>query len=349
MCSAMTSRCAIRSPLWAAPSRRSLRSASHSALSITGPAWTPPNPGLSTGLSANRCAQVQPSLDSPAARKQTLGMRMFQFLITLIVVLLTATPARADFDAGMAAYEQGDFNNAMTEWLPLAEAGDAEAQYRVGRLYGFGEGIEEDKSEALSWYRLAANQDHPIATYNLGVFYEHGYGISSDKQVAFEYFRKAAELGDITSASIVGGAHWLGKGVPEDKEEAVRWLRIAAEGGHDIAQNNLGIAYTSGEGVAKDEQKAVYWFRRSAEQGYEDAQGALGVRYKFGEGVEKDLVEAYKWHLLSHRPGNWRSYYSLATGWFMTTAAQREEATRLADGLGLQLDPGTLDAAENPA
>ena len=77
-----------------------------------------------------------------------------RFLIPVLCLLLAtfSVPARADFDAGMAAYERGDFTTAMTEWRPLAEAGDPEAQYRVGGLYVFGEGTRRDYEIGVDWF-----------------------------------------------------------------------------------------------------------------------------------------------------------------------------------------------------
>jgi TPR repeat protein len=82
-----------------------------------------------------------------------------------VLWLLTSVAARADFDVGMAAYERGDFTTAMTEWLPTADPGDAEAQFQVGVLYSYGDGIEEDDAKTLYWYRKASKQGHPGATY----------------------------------------------------------------------------------------------------------------------------------------------------------------------------------------
>ena len=81
-------------------------------------------------------------------------MRKLAILIPVLWLLTASvTPARADFDAGMAAYERGDFEAAFTELLPLAEAGDPVAQYRIGALYSHGEGVEKDDAKTLYWYR----------------------------------------------------------------------------------------------------------------------------------------------------------------------------------------------------
>lgn len=71
--------------------------------------------------------------------------------------------ARADVEDGIAAYEAGNYEDAMAQWRPLAEAGDAVAQYWLGRLFERGEGVPASLARAAMWYRLAASQNHAEA------------------------------------------------------------------------------------------------------------------------------------------------------------------------------------------
>jgi len=80
------------------------------------------------------------------------------------VVVLVAAPACTDFkagediQAGVDAYEKGDYATALKEWRPLAERGHAGSQVLLGGMYARGEGVPKDHTEALRWYRLAAAQ-----------------------------------------------------------------------------------------------------------------------------------------------------------------------------------------------
>jgi TPR repeat protein len=56
----------------------------------------------------------------------------------------------------------------LHEWRPLAEQGDADAQYRLGVLYANGYGVPKDYVQARQWYEKAAAQGNTIAQYNLG-------------------------------------------------------------------------------------------------------------------------------------------------------------------------------------
>jgi len=115
--------------------------------------------------------------------------------VTLITLLLSA-PALADYQAGVDAYQSGDFKTAMAEWLPLAEGGDAVVQNSVGALYDHGLGVDESDAEAARWYQMAADQDLPLAMRNLGGMYAGGYGVPFDQAQAEYWYGKAAEAGD---------------------------------------------------------------------------------------------------------------------------------------------------------
>ncbi len=76
-----------------------------------------------------------------------------------------------DFRKGLDAYNGGDYATALRTWRPLAEAGNARAQYNLGLMYDNGQGVTQDYPEAVRWYRLAAARGHPSAQFNLGVIY----------------------------------------------------------------------------------------------------------------------------------------------------------------------------------
>ena len=105
---------------------------------------------------------------------------------------LTA-PAWAGVDEGVVAYNRGDYATALREWRPLAEQGDAEAQFNLGLMYYKGRGVPQDYAEAVKWYRKAAEQGVAEAQYNLGFMYNNGQGIPQDYAEAARWYLKAAE------------------------------------------------------------------------------------------------------------------------------------------------------------
>ena len=86
-------------------------------------------------------------------------MLIRRLAIGVVLALLVALPATAqDFQRGMAAYKRGDYAIALQEWKPLAKQGNAQAQFLLGSLYGFGRGVPQDYTEALKWVRKSAEQ-----------------------------------------------------------------------------------------------------------------------------------------------------------------------------------------------
>ena len=156
-----------------------------------------------------------------------------------ILGLLMALPVWADFNDGLESYQQGDFETALKEWLPLAEEGDAEAQSRLGYLYASGQGVAQDYAKAVDWFRLAAEQDHANGQYSLGVMYRDGMGVPQDYAEAVNWFRLAAEQEEAMAQAIaqraLGAMYYDGHGVPKDYVRAYMWWYLAVVYGEDSA------------------------------------------------------------------------------------------------------------------
>lgn len=152
---------------------------------------------------------------------------------------------------------------------------DAELWCDLGRMYCCGHGVSIDYSEALMWYRLAADQGFADAQTSLGALYNLGKGVPQDYAEALRWRRLAADQGcDIAQLSI-GYCYCLGQGVPQDDIVAAEWYRLAADQGLAEAQYILGDLHKWGQGVPQDNKAAAKWYRLAADQGYEDAQKAL--------------------------------------------------------------------------
>ena len=211
----------------------------------------------------------------------------------------TATPtpeptvsADALFELGEEAYQNGDYEQALEHLLPAAEAGHAEAQYRLGKMYDDGDGVEQSYEEAARWYQLAADQGDVYAQYNLGVMYENGDGVEQSYEEAANWYQQAADQGDADAQYNLGSMYENGDGVEQSYEEAATWYQQAAEQGLTDAQNKLGSLYANGDGVEQSFEEALTWYQQAAEQGLADAQYNLGVMYENGDGVEQSYEEA---------------------------------------------------------
>lgn len=87
-----------------------------------------------------------------------------------------------------------DWYAAFRLWLPLAEAGDPQAQFNVGRCYDRGDGVDKDSSKAKYWYLKAAGQNDPRALFNLYLFFSDAKSAEKDSETAEAYLKHAVEL-----------------------------------------------------------------------------------------------------------------------------------------------------------
>ena len=228
----------------------------------------------------------------------------------------TATTAPADpLKDGIAAYQAGNYAEALRLLRPLAEQENAKAQNILGDAYARGQSVPKDDAEAVKWFRKAAEQGLAAAQYNLGVFYGNGRGVSKDDAEAAKWYRKAAEQGDSDAQNFLGLAYGAGRGVSKDDAEAAKWYRKAAEQGHVVAQYNLGVFYMNGRGVSKDDAEAAKWYRKAAEQGDSDAQNSLGFAYDTGRGVPADDVAAVGWFRKAAEQGHTVAQYNLGVSY----------------------------------
>lgn len=174
------------------------------------------------------------------------------------------------------AAEQERFRTAL-EWLTeAAEAGLVHAQYKLGKIYRDGRGVEKDALLAAAWLTRAAEQDSDAAAYALGVLLlTGGEGLAKDVSATVSWLRRSAEGGNQYAQYRLGRLLLQGEEVPREIEEAVRWLTVSAEQGNQYAQYALGKLYLIGKEVPRDPKAAVRWFTLSAAQGNEYAQYVL--------------------------------------------------------------------------
>ena len=87
--------------------------------------------------------------------------------------------------------------------LTKATAGDADAQFNLGWRYAHGRGVPQDDTQAIAWFRKAAEQGYASAQFILGVMYWNGQDVPQDETQAIAWFRKAAEQGDAEAQNIL--------------------------------------------------------------------------------------------------------------------------------------------------
>jgi len=103
-----------------------------------------------------------------------MGKGRTPLIAGIFALMLMVMPAQAqDFNEGVKAYNRGDYETALSAFRPLAEQGDASAQYNLGVMYENGKGVAQDYREAVSWYRLAAADGNTKASENRDIVASH--------------------------------------------------------------------------------------------------------------------------------------------------------------------------------
>ena len=191
---------------------------------------------------------------------------MKKLLVCILFVLLGTQMFAQEIDKGYESYNDGDYATALQEWKPLAEQGYAFAQYNLGILYEYGNGVPKDYAEAVKWYRLSAQQGYAISQYGLGLMHSNGYGVLKDKAEAVKWWRLSAEQGYVYAQGMLGIMYELGEGVLKDDITAHMWYNIASGNGHKSAGDwRDGRA---GFMSASDIKKATDMANKCMENGY---------------------------------------------------------------------------------
>ena len=191
-----------------------------------------------------------------------------------------------------ASRKDKDLKAAAALLLPLAQNGNAEAQFRLGLVYredevmallkgkGHFGSAPEDHETGGEWLLLAAKQGHLDAQAVLGIHYCWGVAGSTVARAA--------------------------------SPEGMAWLLKAANAGHVEAQRNLATTYRQGLCVTQDFAEAAKWFLRAAEQNDEWSMVSLSNMSKDGEGVPKDSIQSDVWAILAGLDKNMKRRNSLA-------------------------------------
>lgn len=181
-----------------------------------------------------------------------------------------------------------------------AEAGDADAQFRLGQY------LEDDSRSlgpvaaatqlavAASWYKAAADQGQGAALNNLGAMLVDGRGVPQDTQQAASYYRRGAQMGNHEAETNLA-LLILKKRIPGTTDEALQGLQNASAAGFAPAEAQLGQIYLAGLLVSPDDSKAAELFRQAALQ--HDVWGEYGyaLMLQSGTGVARDLPVAGSW------------------------------------------------------
>jgi len=154
-------------------------------------------------------------------------MNVSRISLAICGLLLASFAWSGDSQKGLSAYNSTDYDTALAIWQPLAESGDADAQYGLGMMYGNGFGVDMDDALAIKWYGLAAEKGHSGAQCNLAVMHQNGWGVPLNEEEAVRLFSQAAEQG-VVEAMVALGRHFaMDFSEAYDPVRAYKWFSLA--------------------------------------------------------------------------------------------------------------------------
>lgn len=136
----------------------------------------------------------------------------------------------------------GHFEEAVFDIEPLQESakqGNVNDQYELARCYDNGWGVEQDATEAISWYRKSAKAGHADAQYKLGTAYAYAIQVDQDYEQAVEWYQRAAEQGHVDAQYAMGMTYRYGLLGEPDQHSAALWYQKAAQQDHGKALEEL--------------------------------------------------------------------------------------------------------------
>lgn len=117
--------------------------------------------------------------------------KLFMMLALMLSMTVSAQNVETLYEEGKALYDAKNYEAALVKLRPAAEKGHKKAQYRMGRCYDKGHGVEENNKEAFKWYSKSADQGFYKAEYQMARSYIKGKGVEPDEKKAKAWVKKA--------------------------------------------------------------------------------------------------------------------------------------------------------------
>ncbi len=198
---------------------------------------------------------------------------------------------------GLGALESEEYTRALALLRQAAEAGHAQAQYRLGIMYANAEGVQLDYASAAAWLRQAADQGLAPAQSILAWLYASGYGVEQNDKEAGRWYRKAAQQGlPKDQYTLAAMYRWGRYGVERNRAEMIKWYERAASQGFAPAQYALGQMLAKGVDVPREAITAFQWLSLAIVNGSEPAQKAL---MELTQNMTPAEIETAKQHMMT--------------------------------------------------
>ena len=176
-------------------------------------------------------------------------------------------------------------------------------QYRIGKMFCYGLGTEQNYQKAFEWFERSAKQKNKFAQFSLANLYYYGSGIEKDLSQAFLWYQRSSSQGQPYAAYSIAQMYRYGEYVTKDNDTAQRYYKQALSGflkieSDDMANDDLfyklGQMFNLGLGTDSDVTKAIKYFKRSAEMNNKNGLFEYGKALLTGEHIPQDTDSAVK-------------------------------------------------------
>ncbi len=176
-------------------------------------------------------------------------------------------------------------------------------QYRIGKMFCYGRGTEQDYEKAFEWFQRSAKQKNKFAQFSLANLYYYGSGVEKDLSQAFLWYQRSSSQGQPYAAYSIAQMYRYGEYVTKDNDTAQRYYKQALSGflkieSDDMANDDLfyklGQMFNLGLGTDSDVTKAIEYFRRSAEMNNKNGLFEYGKALLTGEHIPQNADSAVK-------------------------------------------------------
>lgn len=208
---------------------------------------------------------------SPNFYMMNFGVFLVPLLLSIIVVATCNAGEIAYQDLHETNFQSQDNSQTKKSKLLVTSQNNADAQFYLGIIFHFGNGVPQDVDKALDWYRLAADQGHVDAQYALGEMYFYGDGIPQNSAKAYKWIRLAAMQGDSDAQYYLGRIYSKKRGkAAKFLVQAHMWFNITASSEKSqikelatIERDSLELWMTSRQ-IRRANKMAQDWLERNS-------------------------------------------------------------------------------------
>ncbi len=239
----------------------------------------PPPPAPATVGSRSTGAAAPTRRTSPAPDRQTRRPAA----ASTSAASDSTTPDCADLASS------GEWRGAVTSCTTASDQGDPVATRILASLYDEGKGVTADPARAFALYQRAAPRDAE-AQFRLARMYEIGRGTTRDGRANISNLRGAAQAGHRQAMLTLAARLETGAGMDRDFDEAAQWYKRAATGGSVSAMLKLADWSHRGRGVERSDAAALDWYSQAARAGSGAGAWAAARMLLAGDGVPQDTA-----------------------------------------------------------